>query len=160
MPTHFPRITAATAGIILFTLLPFLPGRYDSLAVPLSLMARIFGVVGLLLVPVGALWVAFGYWSRLAARQYGIAIAALITSSVVWGLSVWEDYLPGSSGSRNTTTSRPGTRWQWSTVEAIMPFATRRIRKGAVSGNADALRTRALHSSIMNCCSTVRRAGW
>ncbi len=40
--------------------------------------------IGLLLVPVGALWVASGYWSRLAAKQCGIAIAALIASSVVW----------------------------------------------------------------------------
>ena len=32
MLTHFLRITTATGGIILGTLLPFLPGRYDSLA--------------------------------------------------------------------------------------------------------------------------------
>ena len=82
--THCLRITTATAGIILGTLLPFLPGRYDSLAVPVSLMAQIFGKVGLLLVPVGVLWVASGYWSRLSGKQYGIAIAALIASTVVW----------------------------------------------------------------------------
>ena len=81
---HCLGMTAATAGILLGTLLPFLPGRYDSLAVPVSAMFQIFGTVGLLLVPVGALWVASGYWSRLAGKQYGIAIAALIASSVVW----------------------------------------------------------------------------
>ena len=86
MLTHCLGITTATAGIILGTLLPFLPGRYDSLAVPLSVMSQIFGAVGLLLVPLGALWVASGYWSRLAGKQYGIAIAALIASSVVWGI--------------------------------------------------------------------------
>lgn len=86
MLKHFLGITAATAGIILGTLLPFLPGRYDSLAVPLSGTCQIFGKVGLLLVPVGALWVASGYWSRLAGREYGIAIAALIASSVVWAI--------------------------------------------------------------------------
>jgi hypothetical protein len=84
--THFLRITAATAGIILCTLLPFLPGRYDSLAVTLSGMAQLFGKVGLLLVPVGAPWMASGYWSRLAGKQYGFAIAALIASSVVWAI--------------------------------------------------------------------------
>jgi len=84
MLTHFLRITAATAGIILCTLLPFLPGRYDSLAVPLSGMSQVVGMVGLLLVPVGALWMASGYWSRLAGKQYVFAIAALIASSVVW----------------------------------------------------------------------------
>jgi hypothetical protein len=39
-------------------------------------MSRIFGMAGLLLVPVGGMWVATGYWSRLARKQYGIAIAA------------------------------------------------------------------------------------
>lgn len=77
MLTHSLRITGATAAIILCTFLPFLPGRYDSLAVPLSLMAQLFGMVGLLLVPVGALWMASG-------KHYAFAIAALIVSSVVW----------------------------------------------------------------------------
>ena len=81
--THCLAIAALTAGIVLGALLPFLPGRYDSLAAPVSVMSQIFGAVGLLLVPVGALWVAAGYWSRLAGKQYGIAIAALIVSSVV-----------------------------------------------------------------------------
>ncbi len=84
MWTHCLGMTAAIAGITLGALLPFLPGPYDSLAVPVSGLAQIFGTVGLLLVPVGALWVASGYWSRLAGKQYGIAIAALIASSVVW----------------------------------------------------------------------------
>ncbi len=84
MLTHFFGIPAATAGIMLCTLLPFFPGRYDGLAVPLSGMSRIFGAVGLLLVPVGALWVASKYWSPLAAKQYAIATAALIAFSVTW----------------------------------------------------------------------------
>jgi hypothetical protein len=87
MMTHVLRIIAATALIVLCTVLPFLPGRYDSLAAPLSLTSQIFGKVGLLLAPVGALWVASGYWRRLANKQYGIAIAAVIVSSVVWGIA-------------------------------------------------------------------------
>ena len=84
MLTNFLRIAAATALIVLCTLLPFLPGPYDNLAVTLSGMAQLFGKVGLLLVPVGAIWIASGYWSRLAGRQYVFAIAALIAISVVW----------------------------------------------------------------------------
>jgi hypothetical protein len=42
--------------ISLITPLPFTPGTYDPLAAPLSMMARGFGFVGLLLVPVGVLW--------------------------------------------------------------------------------------------------------
>ena len=82
--THLLGITAATAGIILCTLLPFLPGRYDTLAVPLSMIAQLLGKVGLLLVPVGALWMASRYWSRLAGRQYVVAIGALIAALLVW----------------------------------------------------------------------------
>jgi hypothetical protein len=84
MMIHGLRITAATAGIALGALLPFLSGPYDSLAVPVSVMSRLLGTAGLVLVPVGAVWMASAYWSRLAGRQYGIAIAALIGSSVVW----------------------------------------------------------------------------
>jgi len=80
---HAVGITAAIAVVLLFTLLPFLPGRYDSLAVPLSTVSQVFGVAGLLLVPVGGLWAASRYSRRLAGKQYGFAIAALIAASVV-----------------------------------------------------------------------------
>jgi hypothetical protein len=82
---HILRITAVTACGVLCTFLPFLPGRYDNVAVPLSVMSQIFAKVGLLLVPVGAVWVASGYWSR-GTGQYAIAVVALATSSVVWAL--------------------------------------------------------------------------
>jgi hypothetical protein len=85
---HCLGISGATAGIVLGTLLPCLPGPYDRLAVPLSLMSQMVGTVGLLLVPVGAVWVASGYWSRLATKQYGIAIAALVASSLVWAAAL------------------------------------------------------------------------
>jgi hypothetical protein len=38
---------------------PFLPGEYDGMAVTLSAMAQLFGMVGLLLVPLGAIWLAY-----------------------------------------------------------------------------------------------------
>jgi hypothetical protein len=53
---HLALMTAATLLIVACMLLPFLPGGYDGLAVPLSTMAQLFGVVGLLLVPLGAIW--------------------------------------------------------------------------------------------------------
>jgi len=53
--THLLRIAGLTALLTLCMLLPFLPGRYCSLAVPLSMMAQLFGVVGLLLVPLVAM---------------------------------------------------------------------------------------------------------
>lgn len=79
-----PGITAATAFVLLCTLLPFLPGPYDPLALPLSMMARVAGLFSLLLTPIGAVWMASRYWRPLAGRQYACAIAALIVSSLVW----------------------------------------------------------------------------
>ena len=47
---------AIVTGVIVMTFLPFAPGGYDSLAVPLAVMAWVLGRVGLLLVPIGLLW--------------------------------------------------------------------------------------------------------
>jgi hypothetical protein len=74
--THVVRIIAVIAGIMLFSALPFLPGRYDSLAAPLSFMAQIFGKAGLLLVPVGLLW-----W---AGKRRAFAVVAFLATSLVW----------------------------------------------------------------------------
>jgi hypothetical protein len=94
--THVFGIVAATAVIVLCTLLPFLPGNYDSLAEGLSGMCRAFGFVGLLLVPIGALWVASGYWGGLAGKQYLIGIAALIVPSILWLFASFLAFVTGS----------------------------------------------------------------
>ena len=78
-------MTAITAFIILCTVLPFLPGPYDRMAVPLSMMAQLFGIVGLVLVPVGIAWLAAEY-SAWRTRRFLFAIAALVASSLVWVL--------------------------------------------------------------------------
>lgn len=83
---HLARISAATAFIILCTILPFLPGRYDSLALPLSLMAQLFGKVGLVLVPLGAIWIAAESRSRSGRTRYVFSIIALIALSMVWAI--------------------------------------------------------------------------
>ena len=84
MIVHLVRIIALTAFLILCTVLPFLPGRYDSLAMSLSKLALLFGKVGLVLVPVGALWLASEHWSRNPVRRRVFAITALIAASAVW----------------------------------------------------------------------------
>lgn len=86
MISHLLRITSVTALIVLCTFLPFLPGRYDSFAVPLSMMAQAIGKLGLLLVPVGALWMAFEYRSQPELKRYAFAVTTLIVSSVIWVL--------------------------------------------------------------------------
>jgi hypothetical protein len=50
------RAGAIVIAVIVATFAPFFPGGHDPLAVPLSAMAWALGSVGLLLVPVGGLW--------------------------------------------------------------------------------------------------------
>ena len=80
------RVTVTTACIILAMLLPFLPGRYDSLAVGVSLIAQLIGTVGLLVVPIGALWMTSEYVTALGWKRYAFAVTALVASSLVWVL--------------------------------------------------------------------------
>ena len=81
---HAAGITVVTGAILLATLLPFLPGQHDTMSAPASLMARVFGLTGLMLVPIGAVWVASAHSKSLAAKQHLIAIAALAVASFVW----------------------------------------------------------------------------
>lgn len=62
-----------TLGIVY----PFLSGRYDRLAMPVSIMIQVFGIVGLTLVPVGVLWLA------MPKFKFGFAIAALVVCTFV-----------------------------------------------------------------------------
>jgi hypothetical protein len=56
---------------------PFLPGKYDPLAMPLSLMIQVFGVVGLLLTVIGLLW-----W-LMPERNYTFALLSLFVGKFV-----------------------------------------------------------------------------
>lgn len=84
MIIHLLGIVLTIAFILFCTLLPFLPGSYDNLAIALSEMAHMFGIVGLLLVPVGLLWIAFERSSRLAQKRQVFPLLALIASTLVW----------------------------------------------------------------------------
>jgi hypothetical protein len=56
MMAHLVQACLLVAAVIATTFLPFVAGGYDLLAGPLAAMAWAFGRVGLLLVPVGGLW--------------------------------------------------------------------------------------------------------
>lgn len=84
MIRHLLGLVAATALILLCALLPFLPGSYDNLAVAVSEMAHMFGIVGLLLVPIGLLWLTANRSSRLAQRRHLFPLLALLASTLVW----------------------------------------------------------------------------
>lgn len=53
---HWLQLVALNVLVITCILLPFLPGPYDTLSLPLSIAAQLSGYIGLLLVPIGTLW--------------------------------------------------------------------------------------------------------
>jgi hypothetical protein len=67
---------AIVTGVIVLTFLPFAPGGYDSMAVPLAVMAWIAGRVGLLLVPIGLLWLWTLSRDRTARPRWLIRLSA------------------------------------------------------------------------------------
>jgi hypothetical protein len=80
-------IALAAALLVAGMLLPFLPGRYDPLAMPLSAAATAMAFGGLLLVPVGAVWLARGGGVAIAraaliAATLVVAFAAILTAAV------------------------------------------------------------------------------
>ena len=91
MTLHVVRIGGLITLLVLCTFYPFLPGEYDALAMPLSGMAQIFGIVGLLLVPVGVLWLAYELRKRARAKRslstkargYHFGLAAAVAASIV-----------------------------------------------------------------------------
>jgi hypothetical protein len=91
MTAHSIRILVIAALLVLGMVYPYLPGDYDRLSVPLSWMVQAFGAVGLLLVPIGLLWLLHETRRRRRAsrnlphanRGYHFATASLITGSLV-----------------------------------------------------------------------------
>lgn len=62
---HLVRACLIVTAVIAATFLPFVAGGYDPLAGPLSEMAWALGRIGLLLVPIGGLWL----WAVLKGAQ-------------------------------------------------------------------------------------------
>lgn len=89
-PLHFARGTALTTGVVGAVLWPCVPGSYDPLALPLSMMSRCVSWTLLVFVPIGVVW-----WCRdtfigrpSGARLLGAAtLAAAITTGAVVVLS-------------------------------------------------------------------------
>jgi cbb3-type cytochrome oxidase subunit 3 len=84
MIKHILGIVAAIGFAFLCTLLPFLPGSYDGLAVALSEMAHLFGILGLMLVPIGLWWIAADRSKRSNQKRHLRPLLALIASTLVW----------------------------------------------------------------------------
>jgi hypothetical protein len=67
MIKHLTAMLAAATLIVVCMFYPFLPGAYDGLAVTLSAMSQVFGVAGLLLVPIGVTWLVREWRGRSGA---------------------------------------------------------------------------------------------
>lgn len=91
MTLHLVRLGGITLLIALCLFYPYLPGKYDGLGVGLSTMVQVFGTAGLLLVPIGVLWLVYEVRKRAqgnrnpphTGRGYYFAMASLITASIV-----------------------------------------------------------------------------
>ena len=82
--THMIRHILRMAAIIILGVAcmfyAFLPGTHDRLAVSLSFMARSLGWAGLLLVPIGAVWLIYELVKRTQSRGRSRARRKGITS--------------------------------------------------------------------------------
>lgn len=113
MIKHLIGIVAVVAAILFCTLLPFLPGRYDSLAIPISSLVQVAGVVGVLLIPSGLLLIAADRSPRL--NQWRRAFAMLAVSA--WLLVGAVVCLVGVAQSGFTLGIAAATLWLYAAVK-------------------------------------------
>src|SRR5688572_4520990 len=66
---HILQIVIVIAVLTLYMTYPFMAGGYDSLALELSTIIQIFGVFGLLLVPVGVFWLMHEFSKQKKRKQ-------------------------------------------------------------------------------------------
>jgi hypothetical protein len=91
MISHLVKIGAITSLAVVCIVSPFLPGKYDGLAVPLATTVQLLGGAGLLVVPIGVVWLISEMLERSQRngarssprRGYYFALASLIAASVL-----------------------------------------------------------------------------
>jgi hypothetical protein len=79
--THVALTIGVATLLVLCMVYPFLSGGYDRLAVPLSTMVQVFGVIGLALVPGGLLWLTMprlGFAFSLLSTAVGTCVACIL----------------------------------------------------------------------------------
>ncbi len=99
MRRHVIGVGLVVAAILACSFLPFLAGAYDPIAGALGFAAFGFGIVGLLMVPVGVAWLVYEVRRRRGPpardRTFGFAVVALAATSFV-GVAVALATLPTS----------------------------------------------------------------
>jgi hypothetical protein len=86
MLQHLVRTTVIAILLVACMFLPFRPGQHDPAAILLSNIAQMIGFAGFLLVPIGAVWLAFGRLERRALRAAcAVAASVVITLAFIAG---------------------------------------------------------------------------
>lgn len=142
---------AAVTLVLLATLLPFLPGPYDPAASPLSFTARVFGYVGLLLVPFGALCMVWpGRAAAIAARAAFCVVWMLMTlaafSTSGYSLAAMA-FMLGASLLVRMRTVLHGTRWGAGFYLIGFPLAVFILQLAVVPPAVDFSRDRAIQNA-------------
>ncbi|MCW5874225.1 MAG: hypothetical protein KIS88_06225 [Anaerolineales bacterium] len=84
MLKQFLRAVIALVALLAAMVYPYLPGRFDSLAVPLSTLAQLFGVAGtLLLAPLGIAWLVYELRGGERPKSGVFALGALVAGSLL-----------------------------------------------------------------------------
>lgn len=81
---QFLRVVIALVALLAAMVYPYLPGHFDSLAVPLSILVQLFGAVGtLLLAPLGIAWLVYELRGAERRKSGVFALAALVAGSLL-----------------------------------------------------------------------------
>lgn len=99
MTANLLRILGLATVLLICQFYPFLPGRYDPLAVHLSKWVQLIGAGGIVWGPVAAFWLAYEFKKNGESHSrtaYFWALAALILTSVVVLLSALAILLGGT----------------------------------------------------------------
>jgi hypothetical protein len=132
-------IAAFTILAVACMFYPFLPGRYDRLAVTLSLMAQLVGLAGLLLVPIGAAWLIYEFVKCRSHRPGALEFVSRTDKSIYFAVIALAAYALVSvvvtlgAATQNALSLGVGVMILWA-VMAWYWLRRWRSRSGAISG--------------------------
>lgn len=96
---HAISIAALLIVTLLLMFLPFLPGKYDSLAVSLSYMIQVFSFSALLFIPLGVWWLFMGLTGKKPKfwiiEKLSLMVAGVVGISMALAVAVRDHYILG-----------------------------------------------------------------
>ncbi len=96
---HAISIAVLLIVMLLLMFLPFVPGKYDRLAVSLSYMTQVFSYSALLFFPLGLWWLFIGLTGKSAKfgliQKLSLMMAGVVGISMALAVAVQDNYLLG-----------------------------------------------------------------